>query len=225
MKRIWIVLAMVMVVCSASLASAATFTMFESFTNKDGVLTWGADPLAIPVSTSYDFTTAQTWSTTFNTVGSHNFGVFVDPEITETVNTFFNETGNAVVDAAYADSRLSWAIGDPLGSIWYDVQNNNALGNGYVGPATGDVSLALMWNFNLNPNETASLFFSLSDTKPLSGFYLEQTESLASLYFSSTLVITDNGNGGTPVPEPSTIVLLGTALAGLGMYARKRKNV
>ena len=50
-------------------------------------------------------------------------------------------------------------------------------------------------------------------------------DSQATLYFSSTLSIEEGGGGGgNVIPEPSTFVLFGTALAGLGLYMRKRKD-
>jgi hypothetical protein len=34
--------------------------------------------------------------------------------------------------------------------------------------------------------------------------------------------VADNGSGGTPIPEPSTLALLGLGLAGLGFSRRKQ---
>ncbi len=230
-------MAMVLVVCSANLASAAVYNMYESFTNSDGTLTWGADP-SLLVPTSSDFTAPLTWSATFNTIGLHYFGVFVDPEIDELLNTYYNEKGSAQGTLA---AGQSWQIGDPVADNTvspniYDLASRGTLTNSDLnGGIANDVALALGWNFNLGANQTATLSFTLSDILPTSGFFLHQYDpgispegvqvsDPASLYFYSTLLIEDTG-GNTPVPEPSTIVLLGTALAGLGLYARKRKNV
>jgi hypothetical protein len=219
MKRIWLILALTLIVSTASMASAATYGMYENFLNRDGALTWLTDPTNGNPTPTF---TVMNWSTTFSTAGLHNFGVYVDPEIDQVSNTFFNEYARTV---GTADSRLSWQLDDPFfGTIWSNAQSNaldksNAVAT--IAPGQNDVAMAMMWNFNLLQGETATVTFSIFDAKPTTAFYLEQIDpdSNASLYFSTTLNIQD---GGTPsVPEPSTFILLGSALAGLALY-RKR---
>jgi len=224
MKKFWIVVTMALIMSVASMASAATFNLYDNLYFADGGSTridpWGGN--ALP----FDFTGGLGLTTSFSSPGSHSVALMMDVEIDEAINTYFNELGLTHGTLA---AEQSWQIGDPLvtGGI-YDLTAAGALTNSDLnGGLANDVALALGWNFTLGANQIAYLSFSLSDSLPVSGFYLEQydPDSAASLYFSSTLRFEDTGNGGgNPVPEPSTFILLGSALAGFSLYSRRRRN-
>ena len=189
-------------------ASAVTFTMFESDFNQDGVIT---------SSFSGNFVSIQ-YIQTFSTVGPHYGAVFVDPEIDEAINTFFNEYGSVV---GIPVAGQSWEIDEPgysFGDIFTNF-TNGALDNTNsitlaLFPNGEDVSMALGWNFSLGAGETAALNYYITAVQPTSGFYLVQTDpdSQASLYFYSTLQ-----KGGVTVPEPGILLLLGLGLGFVGL--------
>ena len=161
-----------------------------------------------------------TWAT--SVAGSHNFIAFFDHEISQATTTWFNEYGDTVNSA---DVTQSWEIDEP-GYVSGDIYDNvlaGSLDNTNAVPLAtpDDVSWAMGWNFFLAADETGTITLDLADTAPTSGFYLTQTDvtTLETIYFSSTLEI---AGGPAPVPEPCTILLVGTGLAGLFGLGRKK---
>jgi hypothetical protein len=214
-----ILLAVVFLWFGISGASGAFIDLYGSGLNIDGVIS----------SPSLGATGLGTIQVIINTVGAHNVDLFVDHEIDEPDNTWWNETGSATGAPA---AGQSWEIDEPG---WFDgdIYENflaSTLDN-QVGISThgdtyfpDDVSMAMGWDFTLAADETAIVRLILSETMPMSGFYLTHTDpdspSPASIYFSSTLEI--DGNGTQPIPEPTTLLLVGIGLVGLLGFGRKK---
>ncbi|MBK7815498.1 MAG: PEP-CTERM sorting domain-containing protein [Rhodocyclaceae bacterium] len=205
-------------------ASATDFNLFDWATYKDGtVVTQPGSPVIPGLASIFDLI--------FTTAGTHTAIGFVDVEIDESINTFFNEFGET---SGSLPAVQSWEIDEPeyvFGDIWTNF-SSGVLDNTNAVPDTSpdDVSMALGWDFTLDPGYTAKASYFLSAAAPSSGFYLTHTDpdSDASLYFYSTLSITPNCQPGTPgcnpIPEPSMAWLFAPALAGLVWTRRRSKK-
>ncbi len=199
--------------------SATDFTLYDLAKYEDGAVASLGSSTLTPGGTSI-------LTLNFSGSGSHAARAFVNVEIDQVVNTYFNEYG---AQSGNANPGLTWEIDEPgyfFGDIWTNfkgvgLDNTNAV------PSTApeDVSMALGWDFSLVSGETAMVKFFLDAVAPTSGFYLSQTDpdSNATVYFYSTLTITPvcTGDNCNPVPEPSTALLFGPALAGLLLFRRK----
>ena len=217
MKKL--ILALAFVACGLfSATSQAGVQLADYRLNVDGVTSYTAAGVNLA---GFSTTTGLgTITATFTSPGAHYFGLFVDHEIDETINGFINEIGSVTGAPA---SGQSWEIDEPgfvLGNIFANF-GASSLDNTNNSTLPDDVSMALAWNFTLLADEQATITMLVSQTAPLSGFYLTHTDpnSNSSIYFSSGLSIVPTGGG--VVPEPSSwLIILG--LVGVSMKIRRR---
>lgn len=219
-----LILALAFIACSmCSATSSAGVLLADYKINVDGL-----PPLPGVVNLAgFNTTTGLgTVTATFNSPGTYYFGFFVDHDIDDDANTFYNEFGTV---NGTPSSTLSWEIDEPGYRFVNpgDIQANFASSlldnsNGVPLGSEDDVSMALALKLTVGVDEQAIIKMTVSQSAPTSGFYLTQTDpgSNTSIYFSSSLdIVPTNGT----VPEPSSwLVMLGLAAAALKI---RRKTV
>ncbi|MBC8236388.1 PEP-CTERM sorting domain-containing protein [bacterium] len=164
---------------------------------------------------------------------------YFDLEVDETINTFFNEYGDADTLGSGVNPNAV-EIDEPgfsFGDIYLNFEDG-ALDNTNAVPITlfpdgEDVSVALGWeNFELLEGQSATLTIVASDmgaTAPGSSFTIRHIDpdSPATITFSGALEIKGGASTSPPagvIPEPSTFILLGFGLLGL-LAGRQLKRV
>ena len=212
----------------------ATDFLFCEFTycdNGASLVDLNFDPAVAPASvdlSGFDFLTGLGDITvTVTAAGSHQVALYVDHEIDEFDNTYFNE--NALVNGAPGAGQ-SWEIDEPdfndmIVDDFIDGVLTNAIGALFP---QDDIAMAMAWDFDLLMDQIATVTFSLTDTEPQSGFFLSHVDldSMAAnlpgpsaVYFTSMLTIAT-----VQVPEPAVIGLMIAALAGGGLFGRRRRS-
>lgn len=187
-----------------------------------GVLRDGTFTTDVPTGGSYDPVSGLgSIVMSFGSPGQHQGIVFVDHELSEAINGFFNELGSV---HGVAPAGVSWEIDEPgFSANPGDIYDHTLLGllDNSVGKSDpDDVSMAIGWNFTLQPGETGSLSFFLGTEQP-SGFHLRHLDpdSGESVFFSAALRIVPPLNS---VPDDGGGTSL-VAIAALALFARWRQ--
>ena len=227
-----LVLFVAMATTNAMTVNAAVIELFEGGVNIDGNVQ--VIPAISPEvdASLFNFTTGLgIIRYTITGIGEHHASLYVDHQIDEAINGFFNEFGSA----GGLVTGQSWEIDDPfMGNIFFNFSDgNNTAGsqldmsNGVPQGMENDVAMALAWDFTLGSGvgagETAVVDFMVAEQKPTDGFFLSLTDSDTNhtIYFSSTFNLDIH-----PVPVPGALLLFGSGLVGLmgTCYRRKSKK-
>ncbi len=237
--------AAVLGVSSFSVQAVPTVDLFGYSLNIDGSVSdvidnysaTGSSPSELDDSLFNNLSGLGELSITLYGGGNHQVIAFFDHEISESQNSFFNETGAA---SGIAGAGQSWEIDEPgfggnatpdyTGDIYDNFYVGQLDGQAFYDDFTGDhlvdlgrntedVSMAMGWDFSLGMDEKAIISYVLTDSAPTSGFYLTQydPDSDYSIYLSSSLNI-------SAIPEPSILLLFGVGLVGLAFGSRRRSS-
>ncbi len=213
-----------LLIVPAGASAAPIIEGFEVASNVDGVIYttmsgapapagFGADPLSGLGTIQIQVTGS----------GAHAVSVFWDLDIYEELlgSGLFDDEGSA--ESGPPPAGLSWEIDEP-GYAFGDIYDNfgaQTLDNSALGFAE-DISAALSWNFVLAADQTAFLSFVATTSIPQSGFHLLQTDPITGTTVAFYSALDIQGGGPPPIPEPGTLLLVGTgALAGIRRLRRR----
>jgi hypothetical protein len=213
------VAATLVLLLSPAAAGAAIIQLNEVAINIDGTVddTFPPPPLTLPGidDSGFDYTTGLgVLEVTVSGVGAHLVAAFYDHDLFNDDNTFFDDRGEAL---GAVPPGVGWEIDEPfLGDIFSNFVAGDLDETVFDGVSDeGDASMALSWDFLLDPSQAAIVTFITTASDP-GGFRLHQFDDDLDIYLTSTLRIV-----GVQVPEPALLGLLG--LAALASSRRLRR--
>lgn len=156
------------------------------------------------------------------------FFVYLDAEIDQAINTFFNESGGllSVTGAGAGDIFAdSWEIDEP-GYVFGDIYDNLLAGgldnsNGVSAGAEDDVAMALGFNLgDLGAGDTV-IIDMIINRLGAGGLFHTDEESADTFFWDGTAVV--QRNSPVAVPEPGTVLLVLIGLVFAGIARRKSR--
>jgi hypothetical protein len=225
--------------------------VFNSATNQEAVMS-KIVLAALSLILSFGSVTAQASIITYGNQGAFNaLGTIAHNTNFQSAGSYFTSPGNpyTVGDVTYHSfDNLIW------GSSTQYTNTEPLIGNNYWTPILGSIATGPRYNmfgfdigtYNTSPititldtNLGAYVYPSLHIVNSQAGLLeFEGFVASAGEYFTGFNITADNGpgnlpgithvevgqTGGAPVPEPSTISLLGAGLAAVGMFGRKARK-
>jgi hypothetical protein len=213
--------------CTSNCTSPGTPDPTSAITLNFAVSTSGSDPFG-----------------TSATAGNPIYSVITDYSAGNSVNEYQNEAGVVqylVTDAGLPITEVDGAIGglaanSATGILNKDICANNQFGGG-ASPngtcpnflanetvVTSDLALTNPAGTQADGTPDFSAGFSLTNLGVYDGWSLNGGTNMTSASANVTSVENDFIAGASdPTPEPGTIVLLGSALVGLGLIRRRKK--
>ena len=158
-------------------------------------------------------------SIAFTLTGAGYASVWMDYDLDFQTMGSFNDFGTVV---GAQPAGVSFEMDDPnTSNIFNDFSSSSLTNTNNVGTPSGPPSQCcdVSWALAFQSTEAGTVTFTVSSTKPSSGFYLQQTSDTVgdSIYLTESFTPAVTG-----VPEPGSLGLLGTLLGGLAL-ARLRK--
>ena len=157
--------------------------------------------------------------------GIHTVLGYFDIDWTED-NQFDNDSASvAGVPAAGESWEIDTFDGDIVNHSYDSTAGLSLLSNSNDLGGSADVALAIAQSFFLSPGETAFIqFIGADDIGAAAGFRLLAFDQTSLTQYALSSVLRIEPAQAEPVPEPGTLLLFGTGIAGVARTLKRRRH-